>query len=145
MLQRRSHQLLRCYHHHAERQNLLFLLQETVQDCQCQAQKMQRADKVVQWNLTRYSSNGSDEERALLTQLKSSMLIYSWMVLNTNKEMISFPIDKLTEAKTCFLSTVKLLPRSKHKNREAKFNFFLIQIGFHLCGYNSNTTCNSKY
>lgn len=100
---------------------------------------------MVQWNLTRYSSNGSDEERALLTQLKSSMLIYSWMVLNTNKEMISFPIDKLTEAKTCFLSTVKLLPRSKHKNREAKFNFFLIQIGFHLCGYNSNTTCNSKY
>lgn len=100
---------------------------------------------MAQQNLTQYSSNGSDAETALLTQPKSSVLIYSWMVLNTNREMINFPIDKLIEAKTCFLSTVKLLPRSKHKNREAKFNFFLIQIGFHLCDYNSNTTCNSKY
>lgn len=73
------------------------------------------------------------------------MQIYLWMVLNKNRETTSFPIDKLTEAKTCFLSTVMLLPSFKHKNREAKFNFFLTQIGFHLFDYNSNTACNTKY
>jgi len=87
---------------------------------------------VVPQNPTWYSSNGSDEERALLTRLRSSRQIYSWMVLNKNRETIRFPIGKLTEAKICFLSTVMLLPSSKHKNREAEFNFFLIQIGFHL-------------
>lgn len=93
---------------------------------------MWRAEKVGQKNPTWYNSNGSDEERALLRQLGSSVLSYLWMVLDKNREIISFAIDKLTEAKTCFLSTAMLLPSSKRKNREAKFNFFLTQIRFHL-------------
>lgn len=93
---------------------------------------MSRADKVGQENPAWYNSDGSDEERALLTQLGSSVLIYLWMVLDKNREIISFAIDKLTEAKTCFLSTAMLLPSSKRKKREAKFNFFLTQIRLHL-------------
>lgn len=79
---------------------------------------MSRADKVGQENPAWYNSDGSDEERALLTQLGSSVLIYLWMVLDKNREIISFAIDKLTEAKTCFLSTAMLLPSSKAKREK---------------------------